>query len=161
TSMTGYQEILTDPSYRQQMVTLTYPHVGNTGTTAADMESAQIQAAGLIVREVPRAPSSWRSETSLADYLVDNQVVAIGDIDTRRLTRLLRDKGAQNGCIMAGDVDPRVAVEAARAFPGLEGADLAAEAGTQELYEWAQPGWRGPNDHRETGAARDHGAGYD
>src|SRR5699024_8994368 len=105
TSMTGYQEILTDPSYRQQMVTLTYPHIGNTGTNAADVESNAVQAAGLIVREVPRTPSNWRSEQGLTAYLAANDIVAIADIDTRRLTRLLREKGAQNGCIMAGDFD--------------------------------------------------------
>ena len=103
TAMTGYQEILTDPSYRQQMVTLTYPHIGNTGANAEDIESDRVQAAGLIVREVPRAPSNWRTDGGLMAYLESNGVVGIGDIDTRRLTRLLREKGAQNGCIMAGE----------------------------------------------------------
>src|SRR5699024_4051974 len=128
--MNGYQEILTDPSYRQQIVTLTYPHIGNTGTNAEDVESGQVEAAGLIVREVPRKPSNWRSEQGLAAYLQTNGIIAIADIDTRRLTRLLREKGAQNGCIMAGDVDPEAALQQARAFPGLVGADLAAAART-------------------------------
>lgn len=161
TSMTGYQEILTDPSYRQQMVTLTYPHVGNTGTNAADVESGRVQAAGLILREVPRAPSSWRNEQGLTDYLESNGIVAIGDIDTRRLTRLLREKGAQSGCIVAGDIDTDAALAAARAFPGLENADLAADASTDKIYEWSESVWNGPNDAHESVTQRFHVAVYD
>lgn len=161
TAMTGYQEILTDPSYRQQMVTLTYPHVGNTGTNAGDVESGRVQAAGLILREVPRPASSWRSETGLVDYLERNHIVAIGDIDTRRLTRLLREKGAQNGCIMAGDVDADAALAAARAFPGLKDADLAADASTADSYEWTEPTWHGPNAAHAAAAPRFDVAVYD
>ncbi|MES1926842.1 glutamine-hydrolyzing carbamoyl-phosphate synthase small subunit [Salinisphaera sp. T31B1] len=162
TAMTGYQEILTDPSYRQQMVTLTYPHIGNTGANAQDVESARVQAAGLIVREIPRTPSNWRTDGSLIDYLEANDIVGIGDIDTRRLTRILREKGAQNGCIVAGDdIDADDALARARAFPGLKGADLAAEAGTSEVYEWDEPSWVGPNDSHEPAPAQYHVAVYD
>jgi len=120
TAMTGYQEILTDPSYSRQIVTLTYPHIGNTGTTAEDMESSQIYAAGLIVREASMIASNWRSEGTLGEFLQRGKIVAIAGIDTRRLTRLLRTSGAQAGCIMTGDkVDESAAVRAARAFPGL------------------------------------------
>src|SRR5699024_7999426 len=157
----GYQEILTDPSYRQQMVTLTYPHIGNTGTNAEDVESGQVQAAGLIVREVPRKPSSWRDEQSLGEYLQDNGVVAIADIDTRRLTRLLREKGAQNGCIMAGDVDAEAALQSAREFPGLVGADLAADASTSAVHEWSESVWRGPNGLGADAEPHFHVAVYD
>lgn len=146
TAMTGYQEILTDPSYQQQMVTLTYPHVGNTGTNREDIESARVQAAGLIIREVPRAPSNWRSNDSLIGYLEANNVVGIGDIDTRRLTRLLREKGAQKGAIVTGDdADEEKAIAMAREFPGLEGAELASGAGTTERYNWTEGTWIGPN----------------
>lgn len=161
TSMTGYQEILTDPSYRQQMVTLTYPHIGNTGTNAEDVESGQVQAAGLIMREIPRKPSNWRNQQGLSEYLDANGIVAIADIDTRRLTRLLRDKGAQNGCIMAGDVDAAAALEKAKAFPGLVGADLAAAASTETIHEWIEPVWRGPNGLGEDAEPRFHVAVYD
>lgn len=141
TAMTGYQEILTDPSYCRQMVTLTYPHVGNAGVNDDDRESDSVRAAGLILREVPRAASNWRSQQNLGDYLAENGVVGIGDIDTRRLTRLLRDKGAQNGCIMAGDPDSEEALRLAREFPGLEGMDLAAQTSASEPYEWSTPSW--------------------
>lgn len=162
TAMTGYQEILTDPSYQQQMVTLTYPHIGNTGTNAEDIESARVQAAGLIIREVPRAPSNWRSGDSLIGYLEANGIVGIGDIDTRRLTRLLREKGAQNGAILAGgDVDEERAVAAARGFPGLKGADLAAGAGTHESYLWTEGTWIGPNDTHTPAEPRFSVAVYD
>ncbi len=136
TAMTGYQEVLTDPSYARQLVTLTYPHIGNTGCNGADDESARAWAAGLIVRDVPGRPSSWRSEASLPEWLRAHGVVAICDIDTRRLTRLLRDRGAQNGALMAGDVDVDQALEAARKFPGLKGMDLAREVSTREAYQW-------------------------
>ena len=142
TAMTGYQEILTDPSYARQMVTLTYPHIGNTGINHEDEESAKIQCAGLIIRDLPRRPSSYRSEQSLDDYLQSQGVVAIAEIDTRRLTRILRDKGAQNGCLVAGEqIDENAALEAARAFPGLKGMDLAKEVTTDERYEWTQGSW--------------------
>ncbi len=141
TAMTGYQEILTDPSYARQIVTLTYPHIGNTGCTGQDDEATQAWAAGLIVRDVPRRPSSWRSQVSLPEWLRARGIVAIADIDTRKLTRLLRDKGAQNGALMAGpaldgklDVDK--ALESARKFPGLKGMDLAKEVSTRETYAW-------------------------
>jgi len=131
TAMTGYQEILTDPSYSRQIVTLTYPHIGNTGTNAEDAESECIQAAGLIIRELPLLASNYRSEQSLDDYLISNNTVAIADIDTRKLTRILRDKGAQAGCIMAGDdATEEAALAQARAFPGLKGMDLAKEVTT-------------------------------
>ena len=136
TAMTGYQEIVTDPSYARQLVTLTYPHIGNTGCNAADDESTRAWAAGLIVRDVPRRPSSWRSEVALPDWLRARGVVAISGIDTRRLTRLLRDRGAQNGAVMAGDIDADAAIEAARKFPGLKGMDLAQETCTREAYQW-------------------------
>jgi carbamoyl-phosphate synthase small subunit len=139
TAMTGYQEILTDPSYARQIVTLTYPHVGNTGCNAVDAESDRVHAAGLIVRDVPRRASNWRSEESLPDYLVRNGIVAIGGIDTRRLTRILRDKGALNGCILAGDaIDADAALEKARAFPGLDGMDLAKVVSAAKPYVWRE-----------------------
>ena len=143
TSMTGYQEILTDPSYARQLVTLTYPHIGNTGVNREDEEARQIHAAGLIVRDLPMLASSWRSEQPLSDYLRERGVVAIADIDTRRLTRLLREKGAQAGCILAGDdPDPERALAAAREFPGLAGMDLAKEVSTAERYHWNLGEWR-------------------
>jgi carbamoyl-phosphate synthase small subunit len=137
TAMTGYQEILTDPSYARQIVTLTYPHIGNTGCNAADDESTRAWAAGLVVRDVPRRPSSWRSEIALPDWLRERNVVAIAGIDTRKLTRLLRDRGAQNGAVMAGDaIDADTAIEAARKFPGLAGMDLAQATCTDRAYAW-------------------------
>jgi carbamoyl-phosphate synthase small subunit len=138
TAMTGYQEILTDPSYARQIVTLTYPHIGNTGCTDQDDEAAQTWAAGLIVRDVPRRPSSWRSQVPLPEWLRARGIVAIADIDTRKLTRLLRDRGAQNGALMAGDIDAERAIEAARKFPGLKGMDLAKEVCTRTRYEWRE-----------------------
>lgn len=137
TAMTGYQEILTDPSYARQIVTLTYPHIGNTGATPEDMESARIYAAGLIIRDLSMISSNWRAATDLAAFLKRGQVVAIAGIDTRRLTRLLREKGAQSGCIMTGDrIDEAAAVQLARAFPGLKGMDLAKVVSTHEHYQW-------------------------
>ena len=142
TAMTGYQEILTDPSYARQLVTLTYPHIGNVGVNADDEESDKIQCAGLIIRDLPPRPSSFRSEKSLDHYLQEQGVVAIADIDTRRLTRILREKGAQNGCLVAGEqIDENAALEAARAFPGLKGMDLAKQVTTGVPYEWAQGSW--------------------
>jgi len=137
TAMTGYQEILTDPSYARQIVTLTYPHIGNTGTNAEDAESSAVYAAGLIVRDVPRRASNWRNSESLPDYLRRHGTVAIADIDTRRLTRILRDKGALAGCIMAGDhADAEAALAKARAFPGLNGMDLAKVVSITKPYVW-------------------------
>jgi carbamoyl-phosphate synthase small subunit len=137
TAMTGYQEILTDPSYARQLVTLTYPHVGNTGCNAEDVESTTVHAAGLIVRDVPRRASSWRSNESLPDYLRRHGTVAIAGIDTRRLTRILRDKGALAGCIVAGEqVDAEAALAKARAFPGLNGMDLAKVVSVSQPYVW-------------------------
>ncbi|OOZ35817.1 glutamine-hydrolyzing carbamoyl-phosphate synthase small subunit [Solemya velesiana gill symbiont] len=142
TAITGYQEILTDPSYCKQIVTLTYPHIGNTGTNAEDEESSAIHAAGLIIRDLPLLASNWRNTKPLDQYLRDNGVVAIADIDTRKLTRILREKGAQNGCIIAGEgLDQATALEAAKAFPGLKGMDLAKEVTTDTPYEWAQGSW--------------------
>ncbi|MGV8931555.1 MAG: glutamine-hydrolyzing carbamoyl-phosphate synthase small subunit [Luteimonas sp.] len=139
TAMTGYQEILTDPSYARQIVTLTYPHIGNTGCTEQDDESAKTWAAGLIVRDVPRRPSSWRSHVSLPEWLRARGIVAIAGIDTRKLTRLLRDNGAQSGALMAGEgIDAERAVEAARKFPGLKGMDLAKEVSTPVAYAWRE-----------------------
>ncbi len=142
TSMTGYQEILTDPSYSQQLVTLTYPHIGNTGTNQEDVESCSVYANGLIIRDLPRMANNWRNTQNLDDYLKDNNTVAIADIDTRQLTRILREKGAQNGCIVAGDnLDADLAVEAAKGFPGLKGMDLAKEVTTRDPYSWSQAQW--------------------
>lgn len=142
TAMTGYQEILTDPSYSKQIVTLTYPHIGNVGTNQEDAESDFVWASGLVVRDVPLLASNWRSEFTLEEYLAQNEVVAIADIDTRHLTRVLREKGAQGGCIVAGDnIDAEAAIAAAKAFPGLKDMDLAKEVTTEHAYEWAQGSW--------------------
>ena len=141
TSMTGYQEILTDPSYTKQIVTLTYPHVGNYGINAEDVESSKVYAAGLVIRDLPIIASSWRSQESLGDYLKRSNVVAIADIDTRKLTRILREKGAQAGCIMAGEVDEAKALELARGFPGLAGMDLAKVVSATEPYKWTEGEW--------------------
>jgi carbamoyl-phosphate synthase small subunit len=142
TAMTGYQEILTDPSYARQIVTLTYPHIGNVGANADDEEAATIHCSGLVIRDLPLLASNWRSESSLEDYLRQNNVLGIANIDTRRLTRILREQGAQNGCIVAGDnPDEAVALAQARAFPGLKGMDLAKEVTTPGAYEWQQGSW--------------------
>lgn len=138
TAMTGYQEVLTDPSYARQMVTLTYPHIGNTGMTDQDNEASKVWSAGLIVRDVPHRPSNWRSQVSLQDWLIQRGVVAIAGIDTRKLTRILREKGAQNGALMAGDIDVEKALEAARKFPGLKGMDLAKVVTTEKTYTWTE-----------------------
>ncbi len=138
TAMTGYQEIVTDPSYARQLVTLTYPHIGNTGCTDQDDEAAKVWSAGLIVRDVPRRPSNWRSQISLQDWLAARGVVAIAGIDTRKLTRILREKGAQNGALMAGQIDVEQALEAARKFPGLKGMDLAKVVSTDKTYPWTE-----------------------
>ncbi len=142
TAMTGYQEILTDPSYCQQLITLTYPHIGNTGVNAEDEEATQIHASGLIIRDLPLRASNWRCEQSLQDYLTARGVVAIADIDTRKLTRRLRDAGAQSGAIMAGDeLSDDAALAAASEFGGLAGADLAQVVSTAETYSWSQSTW--------------------
>ena len=142
TSMTGYQEILTDPSYFQQIVTLTYPHIGNTGTNSEDWESDGVYAAGLIIRDLPLLHSNFRANQSLGDYLKDNNVVAIADIDTRRLTRILRDKGAQAGCIMSGEIDEQKALELALSFGSMAGRDLAQEVTCKQAYQWTQGEWQ-------------------
>jgi carbamoyl-phosphate synthase small subunit len=142
TAITGYQEILTDPSYSKQIVTLTYPHIGNVGTNAGDEEAAGVHAAGLVIRDSSMIMSNWRGEKSLHDYLVENNVVAISDIDTRRLTRLLRDKGAMGGCIMAGDnIDSDEVIAKAKSFAGLKGMDLAKEVTTADSYQWTDSVW--------------------
>ena len=142
TALTGYQEILTDPSYARQIVTLTYPHIGNVGVNSEDEESGNIWAAGLVIRDLPLVASNFRSEQSLDAYLRERNVVGIADIDTRKLTRLLRDKGAQSGCVMAGGVDEAKAVALAREFAGLEGMDLAKEVSTKAAYPWKQKAWQ-------------------
>jgi carbamoyl-phosphate synthase small subunit len=145
TSMTGYQEILTDPSYCRQIVTLTYPHIGNTGINRDDIESGKIDrvyAAGLVIRDLPLASSSWRQTQTLSDYLKEQEVVAIADIDTRKLTRILREKGAQAGCLMAGDIDESEALKRAKEFPGLAGMDLAKVVSCDRPYEWTEGEWR-------------------
>jgi carbamoyl-phosphate synthase small subunit len=136
TALTGYQEILTDPSYARQIVTLTCPHIGNTGTTAEDLESSQVYAAGLIIRDLSLVASSWRAQEPLAAFLERGRVIGIAGIDTRRLTRILREKGAQAGCIMTGEGDAAAAVAAARSFPGLAGMDLAKVVSVQHSYPW-------------------------
>lgn len=142
TSITGYQEILTDPSYAQQIVTLTYPHIGNTGVNSEDAECDTIWATGLVIRDLPLLASNFRSEQSLSEYLTAKNVIGIADIDTRRLTRILRDKGAQNGCIMAGDdVDEAKALAAAKGFPGLKGMDLAKVVSVKQSYRWEEGTW--------------------
>ena len=148
TAMTGYQEILTDPSYHQQLVTLTSPHIGNTGVNPQDEESARVWAAGLIVREASSVASSWRSQQTLGHYLRKQNTVAIGDIDTRRLTRILREQGAQNGCIASGDgISADEALAQARAFPGLQGLDLAQVVSTDAPYPWLHGSWQAEGDH--------------
>lgn len=142
TAMTGYQEILTDPSYARQIVTLTYPHIGNTGCNAEDFESPQNYAAGLVIRDLPPKMSNWRATENLSDYLKKHDIVAIAGIDTRRLTRILRDKGAQAGCILAGDeADVNKALTMARAFPGLAGMDLAKVVSVKKAYKWTEGVW--------------------
>ncbi len=150
TAMTGYQEILTDPSYARQIVTLTYPHIGNTGTNAEDEESADIWAAGLVIRDLPLMASNYRNQEDLQSYLQRRNIVAIADIDTRRLTRILRDKGAQNGCIMAGaDIDAEAALAQARGFAGLKGMDLAQVVTVAAPYAWREGSWQHEVGHSE------------
>jgi len=150
TAMSGYQEILTDPSYARQIVTLTYPHIGNTGTNTEDEESTAIWAAGLVIRDLPLLASNYRNEQGLQQYLQSRSIVAIADIDTRRLTRILREKGAQNGCLMAGEgVDEAQALEQARGFAGLKGMDLAREVTVDESYSWTEGSWQFGEGHSE------------
>ena len=161
TSMTGYQEILTDPSYTRQLVTLTYPHIGNVGANAEDVESRGVFAAGLIIRDLPLIPSSFRATESLGDYLTRNGTVAIADIVTRRLTRLLREGGAQPGCIMAGDIDAGRAVELARGFGSMAGQDLARVVSCSEAYPWKQAEWQLGSGYRDSTAPRFRVVAYD
>lgn len=166
TAMTGYQEILTDPSYARQIVTLTYPHIGSTGINDEDEESARIQAAGLVIRDLPLLASNFRSQKTLSDYLKEQNVVAIADIDTRRLTRILRDKGAQNGCLMAGsgvDSDENIAkaIDKAKAFAGLAGMDLAKEVTCATSYTWHEGSWQLGNGHPDAKANDFHVVAYD
>jgi len=161
TSMTGYQEILTDPSYCRQIVTLTYPHVGNCGANAQDVEADRIYASGLVIRDLPIRSSNWRENWTLADYLERENVVAIADIDTRKLTRILRDKGAQDGCIMAGAVDEQAALKAARDFPGLVGMDLAKVVSCTAPYEWKEGAWSLGSGYAPSAQTRFHVVAYD
>ena len=161
TAMTGYQEILTDPSYFRQIVTLTYPHIGNTGVNGEDWESDRVYAAGLVVRDLPRLHSSWRSPRTLDSFLKEQNVVAIADIDTRRLTRLLRSQGAQNGCLMAGEANAELALSKARDFPGLAGMDLAKVVTAQNPYEWSEGRWELGKGYREIEQPRFHVVAYD
>jgi carbamoyl-phosphate synthase small subunit len=162
TSMTGYQEILTDPSYARQLITLTYSHIGNTGTTEEDEEAGEIYASGLIIRDLPPRVSNWRSTQSLPDYLSQRRIVAISDIDTRKLTRHLRQKGAQNGCIAAGEtIDEDEALEKARDFPGLKGMDLAQEVTVSRPYRWSEGSWRLGEGHRPGKGDRFHVVAFD
>jgi len=160
TAMTGYQEILTDPSYCRQIVTLTYPHIGNVGVNAEDVESSQVFASGLVIRDLSLAVSNFRSAQSLPDYLKANKVVAIAGIDTRKLTRILRSKGAQNGCIASGD-DVEAALAAARAFPGLAGMDLAQVVSCEKRYGWMEREWKLGEGYGETADAALHVVAYD
>ena len=162
TSMTGYQEILTDPSYAQQIVTLTHPHVGNTGVNSEDEESDQVWASGLVIRDVPLMHSSFRSEQSLADYLKARNIVSIGNIDTRRLTRILREKGALNGCIMAGEnIDVDRALALAKGFAGLKGMDLAKVVSVKAPYQWTEGSWQLGIGHTQPDTSKFHVVAYD
>jgi carbamoyl-phosphate synthase small subunit len=162
TALTGYQEILSDPSYAKQIITLTYPHIGNVGTNEEDDESAQVFASGLVIRDLPLLKSSWRAELSLSEYLEKNKVTAIADIDTRQLTRILRDKGALRGCIMAGD---NIDLDAAKAkiddFPGLKGMDLAKQVSTGKSYAWNEGIWQLGEGHQQGDAPSKHVVAYD
>ncbi len=161
TAMTGYQEILTDPSYFRQIVTLTCPHIGNTGVNGEDWESDRVYAAGLVVRDLPRLHSSWRSQKALDAFLKEHNVVAIADIDTRRLTRLLRSQGAQSGCLMAGEANAELALSKARDFPGLAGMDLAKVVTAQNAYEWSEGRWELGKGYRKVEPPRFHVVAYD
>ena len=162
TSLTGYQEILSDPSYAKQIVTLTYPHIGNVGTNDEDNESSAVFASGLVIRDLPVLASNFRSQKGLSEYLQDNNVVAIADIDTRQLTRLLRDKGAQRGCIIAGEnIDADQAKAAIENFPGLKGMDLAKQVTTSEAYQWTENTWSLQQGHIQAENLNKHVVAYD
>ncbi|MDG2115878.1 MAG: glutamine-hydrolyzing carbamoyl-phosphate synthase small subunit [Porticoccaceae bacterium] len=161
TALTGYQEILTDPSYARQIVTLTYPHIGNVGVNKEDEESEQIWAAGLVIRDLPLLASNFRSEQNLDDYLKEKNILGIADIDTRKLTRILRDTGAQSGCIMAGDIDDEAALTAARGFAGLKGMDLAKEVTTASSYLWGEHSWALGLGHRSSVGGKYKVVAYD
>ncbi len=162
TAMTGYQEILTDPSYSRQIVTLTYPHIGNTGVNPEDVESNKIHAAGLIIRDLPLQVSNFRATQSLGDYLISENIIGIAGIDTRKLTRILREKGAQSGAIVAGpDATASMAVERARAFPGITGMDLAKVVSTTKPYEWTQTEWKLGSGYGVLAAPKFHVVAFD
>jgi carbamoyl-phosphate synthase small subunit len=161
TAMTGYQEILTDPSYCRQIVTLTYPHIGNYGVNAEDVEADRIYAAGLVIRDSPVLSSNWRQNWTLPEYLKRENIVAIAEIDTRKLTRVLRDRGAQDGCIMAGAIDEEKALQAAREFPGLVGMDLAKVVSCRKAYDWTEAAWSLGNGYAQRGDAHFHVVAYD
>lgn len=164
TAMTGYQEILTDPSYSRQIVTLTYPHIGNTGTNPDDLESSAVHTAGLVIRDLPLLHSNWRATESLSEFLTRSNIVAIADIDTRKLTRILREKGAQAGCIASGEAAqrPDLAIEAARRFPGLKGMDLAKVVSTPRSYQWNEgTNWALEHSNRRRAGQRLHVVAYD
>jgi len=161
TSMTGYQEIITDPSYAEQIITLTYPHIGNYGTNSEDEENDKIWAKGLVIRDLPLVASNFRSEQDLSSYLKKHNVVGIADIDTRKLTRILRDKGAQNGCIIAGEVDEAKALEAAKKFPGIKGMDLAKVVSCEKPYQWDMGSWQLGQGYSKLADERFHVVAYD
>ena len=161
TALTGYQEIITDPSYARQIVTLTYPHIGNTGVNKEDEESDQIWAAGLVIRDLPLLTSNFRSEQNLDDYLKEKNILGIAAIDTRKLTRILREHGAQSGCIMAGDVDDATAMAAARGFAGLKGMDLAKEVTTASQYAWTEHSWELGEGHKQSTGGKFKVVAYD
>lgn len=161
TAMTGYQEILTDPSYSQQIVTLTYPHIGNTGINPEDEESKGVYVQGLVIRDLPRQVSNWRSEQDLESYLIQQSCVAIANVDTRAITRILRDEGCLNACIMTGDIDEEKAVQMARDFPGLKGMDLAKQVSTKDSYQWQEGLWDLENGHEILQGGQYHVVAYD
>ena len=161
TAMTGYQEILTDPSYCRQIVTLTYPHIGNVGINAEDIESNKVFAAGLVIRDLPIRASNFRMTQDLPGYLRDQNIPAIAGIDTRKLTRILRDKGAQSGCLMSGKVDESFALQQARAFPGLSGMDLAKVVSCTKSYQWNQSEWALGEGYRTQATTKYHVVAYD
>ena len=161
TAMTGYQEILTDPSYAKQIITLTYPQIGNTGVNSEDVESSSVCAAGLVIRQLPRLASSWRRRQTLPEFLAEQEVVAIAGVDTRRLTRLLREKGALSGCIAAGDVDEQEALKLALAFPGLKGMDLAQAVTCAQPYAWTESAWVHGSGYAAGGGDGFHVVAYD
>jgi carbamoyl-phosphate synthase small subunit len=164
TAMTGYQEILTDPSYSRQIVTLTYPHIGNTGTNPEDLEASAIHAAGLVIRDLPRLHSNWRATESLPEFLQRGNVVAIAEIDTRKLTRILREKGAQAGCVASGDAAhrPELAIAAAKRFPGLKGMDLAKVVSAKRAYQWNEgTNWALEQGPKRRSSQRLHVVAYD